>query len=230
MFAKTIKALTVSFFIGILLYVNWGRHPSEKTGFTVYPAAKIDTKGMTPIEKNVIVVDEFGQEYESTWPKRARGLVKNGRARFISENKICLVCPPNTELEDMTMSDKINVMESTTPAAAEPAYTVEYIFTKMEEIAKQTSQLTAAVQSLAQEGGDAAVSKMDALNDMVKQREETNRRMLDVYEKMYDKLTEQSLTDRLTEVAAWLKTLNRAGYDDACWQVLMNAAASQMCR
>ncbi len=127
------------------------------------------------------------------------------------------------------MSDKINVMESTTPAAAEPAYTVEYIFTKMEEIAKQTSQLTAAVQSLAQEGGDAAVSKMDALNDMVKQREETNRRMLDVYEKMYDKLTGQSrVVDHMNEVAVWLKTLNRAEYDDECWQAIMAAAIAQM--
>ena len=49
----------------------------------------INTKGATPIEKNVIVVDEQGNEYEATYPKRARGLVKNGRARFIGENKIC---------------------------------------------------------------------------------------------------------------------------------------------
>lgn len=51
-------------------------------------------KGATPIEKNVIVVDEQGNEYEATYPKRAKGLVKNGRARFIGENKICLACPP----------------------------------------------------------------------------------------------------------------------------------------
>ena len=56
----------------------------------------INTKGAAPIEKNVIVVDEQGNEYEATYPKRARGLVKNGRARFIGENKICLACPPDT--------------------------------------------------------------------------------------------------------------------------------------
>ena len=46
---------------------------------------------MTPIEKNIIVVDEQGKTYEATYPKRAKGLVKNGRARFIDENKICLL-------------------------------------------------------------------------------------------------------------------------------------------
>ena len=60
---------------------------------------------MIPIAKNVIVVDEQGNEYEATYPKRAKGLVKNGRARFVSENKICLACPPNTILEDNVMSN-----------------------------------------------------------------------------------------------------------------------------
>ena len=68
---------------------------------------QIKTRGATPIEKNVIVVDEQGNEYEATYPKRAKGLVKNGRARFVSENKICLACPPNENLEDNKMSDNI---------------------------------------------------------------------------------------------------------------------------
>ena len=57
---------------------------------------------MTPIEKNVIVVDEQGNILEATYPKRAKGLVKKGRARFISESTICLACPPkNTEENEM---------------------------------------------------------------------------------------------------------------------------------
>ena len=67
---------------------------------------------MTPIEKNIIVVDELGNEYEATYPKRAKGLVKNGRARFIDDNKICLACPPHTELEDNNMSEKKNVSKN----------------------------------------------------------------------------------------------------------------------
>ncbi len=31
--------------------------------------------------------------------------MKHGRARFISENKICLACPPNKNLEDIEMTE-----------------------------------------------------------------------------------------------------------------------------
>ena len=65
-------------------------------------------KGVTPIEKNIIVVDEQGNEYEATYPKRAKGLVKNGRARFVDENKICLACPPDKILEEQKMSENIS--------------------------------------------------------------------------------------------------------------------------
>ncbi len=68
---------------------------------------------MTPIEKNIVVVDEYGNEYEATYPKRAKGLVKNGRARFIAENKICLACPPKNELEDNDMSENKNTNTNT---------------------------------------------------------------------------------------------------------------------
>ena len=60
---------------------------------------------MTPIEKNVIVVDEQGNILEATYPKRAKGLVKKGRARFISESMICLACPPQ-KMEENEMSNQ----------------------------------------------------------------------------------------------------------------------------
>jgi len=69
-------------------------------------------KGMTPIEKNIVVIDEQGNQYEATYPKRARGLVNNGRARFIDEYTICLACPPNLILEEPQMQNNI------TPEAA----------------------------------------------------------------------------------------------------------------
>ena len=60
---------------------------------------------MAPIEKNVRVFDEQGNEYEATYPKRAKGLVKNGRARFVEENTICLACPPDKIMEEKTMEN-----------------------------------------------------------------------------------------------------------------------------
>ena len=67
---------------------------------------QLTARGVIPMAKNIIVVDGQGNEYGATWPKRARGLVRNGRARFLSENKICLACPPEIDLEDNEMTDK----------------------------------------------------------------------------------------------------------------------------
>ena len=52
------------------------------------------TEGRTPMEKNIAVIDAQGRTYETTWPKRARGLVKSGKARFVNENTICLTRSP----------------------------------------------------------------------------------------------------------------------------------------
>lgn len=84
-------------------------------------------KGTTPIEKNIRVVDAQGNELEATYPKRAKGLVKQGRARFIDENTICLACPPDELTEDKIMEYTSNEQgaqiteESITAAAAEAA-------------------------------------------------------------------------------------------------------------
>lgn len=61
---------------------------------------------MIPIEKNIIVVDENGTVFEFTWLKRANGLVKKGRTRWLDEQTICLACPPepmeDNEMENMS--------------------------------------------------------------------------------------------------------------------------------
>ncbi|MEG0771444.1 MAG: hypothetical protein RR436_06065 [Clostridia bacterium] len=64
------------------------------------------------MNKNIIIVDENGKEIGTTYAKRAKGLVKNGRARFISENKIILACPTNIKLEDKKMFDKFREKDS----------------------------------------------------------------------------------------------------------------------
>lgn len=43
-------------------------------------------QGMTPIEKNVTVLDNNGYVIGSTYPKRAKGLVKKGRAEYADTN------------------------------------------------------------------------------------------------------------------------------------------------
>lgn len=45
---------------------------------------------MIPIEKNIIVTDVNGRTIGSTYPKRAKGLVKNGRAEYTDDHTIRL--------------------------------------------------------------------------------------------------------------------------------------------
>lgn len=63
--------------------------------------------------KNVIVTDEFDNRIGLTYPKRARGLIKNGRAEYVSDDRIRLLkgahAPSaNNDTEDFKMSNIIN--------------------------------------------------------------------------------------------------------------------------
>ena len=137
---------------------------------------------MTPIEKNIRVVDEQGNEYEATWPRRARGLVKHGRARFISENTICLACPPNTILEDTEMNDKADMTWLLQQIAAIQSDT-EYL----KEGLAHLSQMNVGGKTAPYEPEDVAGrAKAEALRDIIRCRETTNQQLLRLYEKMYD--------------------------------------------
>ena len=176
----------------------------------------IYNKGMIPIEKNIIVVDEQGNEYEATYPKRAKGLVKNGRARFIDENTICLACPPDTKLEDKIMSEnkKVDSINNNTPNnnetpkdAAEATanllnstseqrsekLTMDYLLGKLEEISLGQAFLTDAISELGKmkSGGPGDVGTQEqakAVGEIIKAREATNQKLIALYEKMYDDL------------------------------------------
>lgn len=63
--------------------------------------------------KNVIVTDEFDNRIGLTYPKRARGLIKHGRAEYVSNDRIRLLkgahAPSaNNDTEDFKMSNIIN--------------------------------------------------------------------------------------------------------------------------
>lgn len=129
------------------------------------------------------VVDEKGNVYEATYPKRAKGLVKNGRARFVDENKICLACPPNKALED-------NKMEQTKVTERE-------IFEKIVELQNQLTEnsqnslhrLGDTMDSLLREDGVAEDGALEIVVgrvcDIFEKREENLGSILKIYEKMY---------------------------------------------
>ena len=81
----------------------------------------------------ITVTDEQGNFYFPTYPRRARGLVKKGRARFISANTICLNCPPQNQ-EEQQMTENTNTSSRTAPTAAE-------IFAELQQIRQDTVHL-----------------------------------------------------------------------------------------
>lgn len=138
--------------------------------------------------KNTEVVDEAGNVYEPTWPKRAKGLVKHGRARFVDENKICLTCPPDIKTEETSVNNNFF-----------GEMTVNDILTRVNNIINQTGYITSAFESLVQMGdgdsGDCGSpgnimgrAKAEAVAEVVRARETTNQQILRLYEKMYDDL------------------------------------------
>lgn len=148
--------------------------------------------------KNIFVTDEYGRSYENTWPKRAKGLVRNGRARWVEQEKICLTYPPNESSEENAMAENKQpaVSQADTvqpPAGSSAAPDMQYVLTRIDSILNQTAYLHEALEAtgaLSSQGpGDVAgQAKGEALGKMVEAREATNRELLRFFEKMYDDL------------------------------------------
>lgn len=146
------------------------------------------------MRKNVAVVDELGHEYEATYPKRAKGLVKSGRARFVDANQICLLRPPQIDLEDESMEQN-----STALTAREIFDQIVKLQGDLKNI-RETTELIQTIRDTNQSNGNdsveldtqVVVAKIDALVDVFESREGTYQQMLSVYEKMYDDLTGKS--------------------------------------
>lgn len=160
--------------------------------------------------KNITVVDARGKEYTKTYPKRAAGLVKKGRARFVNESVICLACPPY-QMEDDRM-DNMNIKEQLEGSVAETmvagesaieANTAEpldvnvsaqadtskqldsaYLMQKIDQIIADSAYLTTALQTLPNLDHAGAA----AAGNMIQCREQTNQRMIDFLEKMMGKM------------------------------------------
>lgn len=146
------------------------------------------------MEKTVQVVDEAGIWYEATYPKRAAGLVKNGRARFIDQNTICLACPPNKRnknSEDKKMTntenikndsavlikeasldrDKAEEKESFAEApvtAANSRYSLEYALERIEKIADETAHIHEALAAIASMESEPTIENGGSADEMAK--------------------------------------------------------------
>lgn len=168
------------------------------------------------------VEDEAGNRYEATYPKRARGLIKNGRARFKDESQttIILTCPPKhqNDLEDTTMNEHINHTENTAVETdvvevTTDKYTYEYALKQIERIAVETEHIHQAIAELGgleNEGvptGGSADAIAHGIADVVRCRETTAQRLIDFYERMYFDLAplSESLKEERAEFLDWVR-------------------------
>lgn len=149
--------------------------------------------------KNIQVVDETGRSFGTTYEKRAKGLVKNGRARYLGAETICLTRPPSikeepsmSEINQNTTENTINIQN---PANRPLEFTLESVLSRIDLILHDTDYIRQAIDSVrsfpvndSQYGGTGDSSRADAIGNAVKAREETNRKLLDLLEKMYEDL------------------------------------------
>ena len=171
------------------------------------------------MEKNVIVVDEQGNQYGATYPKRAKGLVKNGRARFVddSHTKICLACPPNENLEDIKMSE--NIISTAVEAETAKEINAKYFLDQIEKIRQDSKHITDALENLSKveskgPGDIGAEERAKGIADVVRCRETTNQRMIDFYAKAYSDHLAKSDEKRMEKIetvkSIWLNYLDHS--------------------
>jgi len=129
-------------------------------------------------KKTVIVIDEQGNKLESTYPKRARGLIKNGRARVVDESTICLVnLPKNIILEENKMNNNyINLQEKN-----EVKIDLSYIMNKIDEIIRMNWDLI-------NNQDFANMSVVPETKNPVQCICETNNKMIDFLQDIYKTL------------------------------------------
>ena len=154
---------------------------------------------MIPITKNIRVIDEQGNEYEATYPKRARGLVKNGRARFINESTLCIACPPSEYLEDKIMTN-INETMGNGPrpasipqsvAAKQNQELLNRLMETIENLVSNTHYISEALNCIKDidEEEEWKEHKTQAMVEVIRHREDTNKEALKMIQKLTDHLT-----------------------------------------
>ena len=166
------------------------------------------------MEKTIRVVDEYGNSYQPTYPKRAKGLVRSGRARFLTEDTICLTASmeellddPADEMEEAEFEDEMEEtsMEPLQETANEPQW-VKMTDEEVEELCRTFNEEHACIReylerlrSLCEDTGylsqasstlekipndapeDVARLKIEAIRDIVAEREKTIQNLMDHY-------------------------------------------------
>ena len=151
----------------------------------------------TEDKKTVIVVDEQGDKLESTYPKRAKGLIKNGRAQYVDENTICLVdLPKHTILEENKMN---NNLEDNKKVEID----LTYIMTKIDEIIAMNKEVFA-------QNNFEAMSAVPGAKHPIQCLCETNNKMIEFLQDIYRSITPKQSKVPIEVIESLTSTLNNA--------------------
>lgn len=160
-------------------------------------------------KKTVIVIDDQGDFYESTYPKRAKGLIKTGRARYVDENTICLTCPPN----------KINLEENKMNDNKELKLDENYILEKIEEIIGMNKEALNNPHL-------ADMTVMSGAKNPVEAICETNNKMIEFLKEIYFNLNPKQSNTKATALEKLSDALCRAVEVDADEETIANITAA----
>ena len=129
--------------------------------------------------KRIEVVDACGVFMHNTYERRARGLVKKGRAQFLTASKICLRPLPE-KLEDWMME----------------TIQKEEVLNRIDQILHQKQHLQeafSAIEKIPQDLDEHTCElRTRAIYEIVEAREKTNREVLALLQAMLDKSAVQT--------------------------------------
>lgn len=167
------------------------------------------TNNTSPASLKIEVVDSSGKIIGRTYEKRAKGLVKKGRARFTDENRITLLPSEDAheyiETEGYKMDERINTENIENISEENGQYTIESVMQCMKKILDDTQYIKDALDNVAEipsgDAGDcgspgdiAGKAKAEAISTIVRERENTNQKLIDFYNKVYNDLKAQQFS------------------------------------
>lgn len=167
------------------------------------------TNNTSPASLKIEVVDSSGKIIGRTYEKRAKGLVKKGRARFTDENRITLLPSEDAheyiETEGYKMDERINTENIENISEENSQYTIESVMQCMKKILDDTQYIKDAIFNVTEipsgDAGDcgspgdiAGKAKAEAISTIVREREDTNQKLIDFYNKVYNDLKAQQFS------------------------------------
>ena len=167
------------------------------------------TNNTSPASLKIEVVDSSGKIIGRTYEKRAKGLVKKGRARFTDENRITLLPSEDaheyTDTEGYKMDERINTENIENISEENSQYTIESVMQCMKKILDDTQYIKDAIFNVTEipsgDAGDcgspgdiAGKARAEAISTIVRERENTNQKLIDFYNKVYNDLKAQQFS------------------------------------